>query len=112
MSAADASKNSTIRILPELNFNRERRSSRRSISGRRKVAALVNEEIEDEDMDAGYFAAIIVEQIEFWKAGLIESDDFAIYDGFFRKLAEGFDDERRLTVERTIAASQQSRATI
>ena len=53
-------------------------------------------------MDACSLSAIILEQIEIGKTGLIQGNDFAVHDGFFRKLAERFDDERILTIERVV----------
>ena len=54
------------------------------------------------DVNFSSFSAIILEQIEIGKTGLIQGNDFAVHDGFFRKLAERFDDERILTIERVV----------
>ena len=40
--------------------------------------------------------------IALWKAGLIQGNNFAVHDGFFRKIAERFDDEQILTIERVV----------
>ena len=53
---------------------------------------MVDEQIEDEEMNACSFSAVILKKIEVRETRCIESNDLAINDRIFGKFCQGFND--------------------